>query len=333
MRRLLSAIALICIAMFIVIIVTEASVIQVPKEHKMIQAALDIAKKGDTIIVAPGKYQEELSLKDGVTLQGSGETSALNLTVKALNVKNAVISDFALTGGTKDSHFGIFCRNAEVTIKNMTIVGFHHGISSETSKIIVQNNTITDSFNIGIYVTTDSEALIEDNQVISNTGPGMIISSSDRQILIVGNTLKRNDAAGIECTNASPTIRRNFIMQNTFGILLDDAKPDIGTTTDPGLNLIYDNKEGDLVNLGREVVSAQQNYWGKPEGPCANCIVGKIEYKPYLRQQPKENYQFVDKKARIPIVWGLLKKAGLVSLQIHRNRVLWKNSVSYSFSD
>ena len=309
MKQLISIIALVCIAISVVITVTEANIIQVPNEHKTIQAALKMAKKGDTITVAPGKYQEELSLKDGVTLQGAGETSVLNLTVKALNVKGAVISDFALTGGAKDNHFGIFCRHAEVTVKNMMIAGFHHGISSETSKVTVKHNTISESFNVGIYVTTDSEALIEENQVMDNEGAGMIISSSDREILIVGNTLKRNDAAGIECTNASPIIRRNIITQNTFGILLDDAKPDIGTTTDPGLNLIHDNKEGDVVNLGRDIVSAQQNYWGSPDGPCKNCISGKVVYKPWLREESKTDYEPVNDKAKLTVIWGCLKKS------------------------
>ena len=37
------------------IITAKADIIHVPKEHKKIQAALNVAKKGDTIIVAPGK--------------------------------------------------------------------------------------------------------------------------------------------------------------------------------------------------------------------------------------------------------------------------------------
>ncbi|HIE26350.1 TPA: DUF1565 domain-containing protein [Candidatus Poribacteria bacterium] len=308
-RQLISILALVYIAIFGVMVVAEAKVIQVPKEQKTIQAALNVAKKGDTITVAPGRYREELSLKDGVTLKGAGETSVLNLTVKALNVKGAAISDFLLKGGTKDSHFGIFCRNAEVTVKNMTIAGFHHGISSEASKVTVKHNTINESFNVGIYITTDSEALIEENRVMDNEGAGMIISSSDRKIVIVGNTLKRNDAAGIECTNASPTIRRNLITQNTFGILLDNAKADIGTTTDPGLNLIYDNKEGDVVNLGRDIVSAQQNYWGNPDGPCKNCISGKVVYKPWLREKSKTDYKPVNDKAKLTVIWGCLKKS------------------------
>ena len=104
-----------------VIIVAEANIINVPQEHKSIQAALKVAKVGDTILVAPGIYRGELSLKDGAILQGIGEKPTLKLAVKAINVKGAVITNFAMKGGTNNDHFGIFCRNAKVTIKDVTI--------------------------------------------------------------------------------------------------------------------------------------------------------------------------------------------------------------------
>ena len=312
MKELVSIIALVCIVM---LRVTEANVIQVPREHKTIQAALKIAKKGDTITVAPGKYREELSLKDGVTLQGAGEKSVLKSAVKAINVTDAVITGFAMKGGTNNDHFGIFCRNAKVTIQDMTIWGFHHGISAEASKVTLKHNTVTNSFNVGIFVTVDSSALIEANQVTDNPGVGMIISRSDRNILLLDNTLKRNRAAGIQCSDASPTIRRNLITQNGFGVLIDNAQPNLGTTAEPGLNRIYGNKEGDLVNLGRDVVFAQQNYWGNPDGPCANCIVGRVEYKPWLRQESPDKKQAVRPRTKCTVIWGRLKKTDSNSLR------------------
>jgi len=119
-----------------VIIVAEANIINVPQEHKSIQAALKVAKVGDTILVAPGIYRGELSLKDGVILQGIVEKPNLKLVVKAINVKGAVITNFAMKGGTNNDHFGIFCRNAKVTIKDVTIWGFHHGISARSLKLL-----------------------------------------------------------------------------------------------------------------------------------------------------------------------------------------------------
>jgi len=299
--------------MFCVIIVAEANVIQVPKEHKTIQAALKVAKKGDTVLVAEGEYREEITLKDGVTLQGAGEKSILKFSVKALNVTDAVITGFTMKGGTINDHSGISCSNAKVTIENMTIWGFHHAITVATSRVILKNNIIANSFSVGISVTA-SEALIEENQVLENPSPGVIISNSDRKILVSNNTIKKN-RYGIQCDDASPIIRRNLITQNTFGISIYSAQPNLGTTSDPGLNIIYDNKEGDVINSGERVVFAQQNYWGNPDGPCAKCISGRVEYKPWLRQASPDEKQAVHPRTKKTAIWGWLKKTDSNSLR------------------
>ena len=212
-----------------------------------------------------------------------------------------------MKGGTNENHFSIFCRHAKINIENMAIWGFHHAISAEGSRVILKNNIITNSFNVGIFVTADSEALIEGNQVMENQGAGMIISNSDRRILVSNNTIKKNRAAGIQCHDASPIIRSNLITHNTYGISIDNAQPHLGTMDNPGLNIIYGNSEGDVVNSGKDVVYAQQNYWGKSDGPCANCVVGRVEYSPWLRQEPKANSQAVNKRTKRPVVWGRVK--------------------------
>jgi len=295
------------IALFGMTVVAEADVIHVPKEHKTIQAALKVAKKGDTVLVAEGEYREVVALKDGVRLQGAGEKSVLRATIKALNVTDVVVAGFAMKGGTKNDHFGIFCGHAKVTIENMTIWGYHHGISAENSRLTLKNNIITNSLNVGISVANYSEALIEENQVVENQGAGMTIANSEGKILVSNNTIKKNHTVGIECHDASPIIRHNLITQNTLGISIDNAQPHLGTTANPGLNIIYGNKGGDIVNSGKDVVYAQQNYWGKSDGPRADGIVGRVEYKPWLRQEPGANSQTVNQNTMRPVVWGRMR--------------------------
>ena len=46
--------------------------LKVPQQYRTIQAAIDAANSGDTILVASGIYKENIQLADGVLLQGAG---------------------------------------------------------------------------------------------------------------------------------------------------------------------------------------------------------------------------------------------------------------------
>lgn len=73
----------------------SADTIQVPKDYKSIQAAIDAASPGDTVLVAAGTYRERLWLKDGVTLRSAGDDAKGKLGLKRAE---ATIID----GGGKD---------------------------------------------------------------------------------------------------------------------------------------------------------------------------------------------------------------------------------------
>ena len=42
-----------------------AETLQVPREHPTIQAAIEAAKAGDTVLVSPGTYKERIHLSRG----------------------------------------------------------------------------------------------------------------------------------------------------------------------------------------------------------------------------------------------------------------------------
>ncbi len=63
-----------------------AAVIHVPQDHKSIQAAIDAAKLGDTVVVAAGTYRERIRLQDGVTLKSAGDNSKGKLGLKRAEV-------------------------------------------------------------------------------------------------------------------------------------------------------------------------------------------------------------------------------------------------------
>lgn len=73
----------------------SAEVIRVPQNHKSIQAAIDAAKSGDTVLVAAGTYRERVRLKESVTLRSAGDDAKGKVGLKRAE---ATILD----GGGKD---------------------------------------------------------------------------------------------------------------------------------------------------------------------------------------------------------------------------------------
>jgi hypothetical protein len=53
----------------------HAATLHVPRDHKTIQAAIDAAAPGDTVLVAPGTYRESIKLKEKVILRSAGDDS------------------------------------------------------------------------------------------------------------------------------------------------------------------------------------------------------------------------------------------------------------------
>ncbi|MBM3315891.1 hypothetical protein FJY71_08670, partial [candidate division WOR-3 bacterium] len=52
-------------------------IIHVPGEYPTIQQGIDAAQASDIVMVAPGRYVEEILLKDRVTVQGAGEDRSI----------------------------------------------------------------------------------------------------------------------------------------------------------------------------------------------------------------------------------------------------------------
>jgi hypothetical protein len=75
-----------CLVVFVLIASSSdrmfAGTIQVPKDRQTIQAAIDAAAPGDTVLVAAGTYRERIRLQDGVTLRSAGDEAQGTLGLK-----------------------------------------------------------------------------------------------------------------------------------------------------------------------------------------------------------------------------------------------------------
>jgi parallel beta-helix repeat protein len=226
----------------------QANTIEVPKDYTTIQEAIDHALNGDTVLVSPGTYAENIDfLGKGITLTSTDGPDATVIdgcnqgsVVKFVNDEksNSVLEGFTLTNGsgTFDGYYGylgggIYCLKSSPTIKanriewNTTDIGggifYRNGASPLITNNKVFNNT---AYKVGggILAMGNCTGIISNNEISFNFGnasSGGIGLTGSCSPAIAGNVLEGNYAGGpgggIYCHNhSSPAIENNLILCN-----------------------------------------------------------------------------------------------------------------------
>jgi hypothetical protein len=133
-----------------------------------IQQALKVAKSGDTILVGPGEYAENLTIDKSVSLYGvQSGIDARNREGKA---------ESRITGSEKVLEI----RASEVTIDGFTLdsAGWDGRVSPQADNITIMNNIIKRT----IYVATDISDLKITQNWFAETGGGASAFNSERSI-------------------------------------------------------------------------------------------------------------------------------------------------------
>ncbi len=294
-----------CFFVILLVIPVHAATLRVPGDHPTVQQAIQAAQEGDRVLVAPGEYDGVVTMRSGITLQGSGNSTRFSETIAAFNVQRVVISSLQVQGVDENSHFGIFCRDADLRIEHVTIRNFHHGINAENSHLVVRAAKVTNGFNVGLLLTLQTEATLEENTIISNA-VGIIISATSRLVRLQGNRIAGN-RIGAECYDADPQLRGNTITGNGVGMIVDRASPDLGTRKEPGRNVFTNNEQAAIRYEGKDFLLAQGNWWGYATGPVDAQIQGNVHVEPWLYTDPRTAMSVRQPDAYFPILWGTLK--------------------------
>jgi hypothetical protein len=228
------------------------STIYVPGNYPTIQSAINVANNGDTILVAPGTYVENINFNGkAITVTSSGGPAVTiidgnhNGTVVTFNHSEtaaSVLSGLTIRNGYLDggSGAGIAITSASPTIKSNVVTSNHAavglGIFVNGGSPLIQNNTISnnDQMNAGdggsggggILIYGGSSGLV---QIIGNTitnnnmqsgGQGGGISVAGGGALLQGNLISGNiaynEGGGITAYNvfAPLTIVQNVVVNN-----------------------------------------------------------------------------------------------------------------------
>ena len=192
--------------------------------YTSIQAAIDDAQPGDTIIVRDGTYTENMVV-DVVNLTLQSEHGSVSTTVLAAvntsDVFRVTANSVTITGFT--------VRNAIDSASGIHLHAVHH--------CTVSGNNASDNYR-GIYLYSSSNNNLTGNTANSNKQPSIYLSSSSNNNNLTGNIANSNNFYGIYLHSSSNNnnLTGNTANSNNFyGIYLDSSSNNntlVGNTAD-----------------------------------------------------------------------------------------------------
>jgi hypothetical protein len=248
----------------------------VPDDFKTIQSAVDAAKRGDVVVVKPGRYFESIVMKDGVKLvshDANGGNNPVTLEGGQLKLPERTFRTIIDGSKAKGSSYWIIDfqegvgRNTIVdgfTIENLPVQGYHilanaHAVNVRGGSPVIMNACIRKNGGAGIgnhvsYKPTrrrlgKPKSRFEVTDIKGRTEP-----------VIYRNMVCQNLGPGIKCNDfTAPYILGNEVFLNVFPYSAEVGEkpsPGIGTTygAAPRIvgNVVHDHPGGGILcNVGQ----------------------------------------------------------------------------------
>jgi len=185
-------------------------IIHVPKDFEGIQEGIDESHPGDTILVAPGTYYENVRMKDGITLEGE-------------DVELTIIADSGQGPPNPVVELSCDCTLTNLTVTGARGAGVGHAVVVLSGNPRIINNVIRDNnyTGLGIHAEVNKvRAYVMGNRIYGNGGAGITNLGSGVNNLIINNFVYANNNLGVVVLdNGTMRLRNNRIRGNGVGVI------------------------------------------------------------------------------------------------------------------
>ena len=195
----------------------SATIINVPADQSTIQAGIDVAVDGDTILVQPGVYFENINYNEKNITVGSlflttqdttyisqtvidGNQNGRVVTIEDVDSSEATLCGFSITNGGSQIGGGVYINDSVFSLCNLKIIN-NSGDSGAGIKCVSSGGSITD-----VYLFNN----------IANYNGGAI-SCSQSYLSISNSIISQNYAdygGGIDCKNSNMNLSNVNISHN-----------------------------------------------------------------------------------------------------------------------
>jgi parallel beta-helix repeat protein len=266
--------------------------IHVPQDESTIQGGIDAAHSGDTVLVSPGTYNENIDFHGKAITVTSGAKSFADTTTTStiINGKNdGPVVNFSTSETSSSVLNGFTIQNGHSSVGSTVASG---GISISGASPTISNNVVTNNIGTGILLGNTGSPLIEGNNINNTTGVGTskvpggagngLVLAGLGNIQVIGNTIENNVVSslangaqtacgagvdiGVDSVGQSyQLIFKNNIIRNNRSVCGSPGFFQTGTFSPPNLtliqNLIYGNVST-ATNGNGSPASAVQVYLG-----------------------------------------------------------------------
>ncbi|MFQ5869571.1 MAG: T9SS type A sorting domain-containing protein [Candidatus Zixiibacteriota bacterium] len=239
------ALTLLLAAVVLFPLTAGATIINIPGDYPTIQQGIDHGQDGDTVLVQPDIYFENLNFNGHNVVLASlflttGDTAYISSTIidgilggsvirfYSQEDSTAQVVGFTIKNGRSYDGGGIYCRDSSPTIRDNIISGnsaydWGGGVYCESCSPTIRNNAIWDNSADGVgggICSRESSPTISDNIISVNSafsGGGIYCSISSPTIR--NNTISGNSAdsrgGGIYCSTSGVRITNTILWANT----------------------------------------------------------------------------------------------------------------------